>query len=334
MADVGRRHPFARGRTPLRKERCTAGARRVRRICFTPALAPGPGLRRHQVDHRNALAGAGGAPRAGENPGESVRIARSGLFRSRRRQQLPVLARRSAGCARPLPAGPPPPGWPHPPPCARPPRAGADRCSRKTRCPARRAAVRPPPARRRGRPRLRPPISVFSGAIQFQSLACRPVTIEPRGCPPKPNGSKLTVEELAARFRGEMIPLTGKFSYFSTLPVAEDDLQASTSTTRSPPFRPPCGRAAAGRHHSRRRTSKKATARSGDAVTLRAPRRSPLSRLFPPRSRRHDRARAGHQGHRGRRLSLPALQRAGGAGGGTLVSRTCRSASSAPSARN
>ena len=37
--------------------------------------------------------------------------------------------------------------------------------------------------------------------------------------------TKLTVEELAARFRGEMIPLTGKFSYFSTLPVAEEDLR-------------------------------------------------------------------------------------------------------------
>jgi hypothetical protein len=37
--------------------------------------------------------------------------------------------------------------------------------------------------------------------------------------------AKLTVEELAARFRSEMIPLTGKFSYFSTLPVAEEDLR-------------------------------------------------------------------------------------------------------------
>jgi hypothetical protein len=36
---------------------------------------------------------------------------------------------------------------------------------------------------------------------------------------------RLTVEELAARFRGEMIPLTGKFSYFTTLPVAEEDLR-------------------------------------------------------------------------------------------------------------
>ena len=36
---------------------------------------------------------------------------------------------------------------------------------------------------------------------------------------------KLTVDELAARFSGEMIPLTAKFSYFSTLPVAEDDLR-------------------------------------------------------------------------------------------------------------
>jgi len=37
--------------------------------------------------------------------------------------------------------------------------------------------------------------------------------------------SKTAVEELAARFRGEMIPLTGKFSYFSTLPMAEEDLR-------------------------------------------------------------------------------------------------------------
>lgn len=37
--------------------------------------------------------------------------------------------------------------------------------------------------------------------------------------------SKLTVEELAARFRGEMIPLTSKFSYFATLPIAEEDLR-------------------------------------------------------------------------------------------------------------
>jgi hypothetical protein len=36
---------------------------------------------------------------------------------------------------------------------------------------------------------------------------------------------RTTVEELAARSRVEMIPLTNKFSYFSTLPVAEDDLR-------------------------------------------------------------------------------------------------------------
>jgi hypothetical protein len=37
--------------------------------------------------------------------------------------------------------------------------------------------------------------------------------------------SRLSVEELATRFRGDMIPLTSRFSYFSTLPVAEDDLR-------------------------------------------------------------------------------------------------------------
>jgi hypothetical protein len=36
---------------------------------------------------------------------------------------------------------------------------------------------------------------------------------------------KLTVEELAARFSGEMIPVTSRFGYFSTLPIAEDDLR-------------------------------------------------------------------------------------------------------------
>jgi len=35
----------------------------------------------------------------------------------------------------------------------------------------------------------------------------------------------MSVEELATRFRGEMIPLTAKFSYFTTLPVAEEDLR-------------------------------------------------------------------------------------------------------------
>jgi len=37
--------------------------------------------------------------------------------------------------------------------------------------------------------------------------------------------SKLTVEELANRFRGEMIPLGGKFAYFTAMPVAEEDLK-------------------------------------------------------------------------------------------------------------
>jgi hypothetical protein len=37
--------------------------------------------------------------------------------------------------------------------------------------------------------------------------------------------SKLSVEELAARFRGELIPLTSKFSYFTTVPIAEEDLR-------------------------------------------------------------------------------------------------------------
>ena len=37
--------------------------------------------------------------------------------------------------------------------------------------------------------------------------------------------SKLTVEEMALRFRAEMVPLGGKFAYFTAMPVAEEDLK-------------------------------------------------------------------------------------------------------------
>jgi hypothetical protein len=37
--------------------------------------------------------------------------------------------------------------------------------------------------------------------------------------------ARLTVDETIARCRGELIPLTGNFSYFATLPVAEEDLR-------------------------------------------------------------------------------------------------------------
>ena len=37
--------------------------------------------------------------------------------------------------------------------------------------------------------------------------------------------SKMPLEELAERFRNSMIPVTSKFSYFATLPIAEDDLR-------------------------------------------------------------------------------------------------------------
>jgi hypothetical protein len=37
--------------------------------------------------------------------------------------------------------------------------------------------------------------------------------------------SKLTVEAAAAQVRGELVPLTSKFSYFTMLPMAEEDLR-------------------------------------------------------------------------------------------------------------
>src|SRR2546422_3613766 len=42
---------------------------------------------------------------------------------------------------------------------------------------------------------------------------------------PEIDHSQLTVEELANRFRGEMIPLGSRFSYFTAMPVAEEDLK-------------------------------------------------------------------------------------------------------------
>ncbi len=72
---------------------------------------------------------------------------------------------------------------------------------------------------------------------------------------------KTTVEELAARFRGEMIPLTSKFSYFSTLPMAEDDLRQYLNdpiAAISPAIVSRCCRQWAS---SWRPTSKRATAR-------------------------------------------------------------------------
>jgi len=43
--------------------------------------------------------------------------------------------------------------------------------------------------------------------------------------PTETDRSKLAVEDLAVRFRGEMIPLGNKFAYFTALPVAEEDLK-------------------------------------------------------------------------------------------------------------
>jgi hypothetical protein len=37
--------------------------------------------------------------------------------------------------------------------------------------------------------------------------------------------SRMTIEDLAVRCRAEMIPLTGKFSYFTIVPMAEEDLR-------------------------------------------------------------------------------------------------------------
>jgi len=43
--------------------------------------------------------------------------------------------------------------------------------------------------------------------------------------PPEADHVSSTVEELAARFHGEMIPVTSRFAYFSMLPIADEDLR-------------------------------------------------------------------------------------------------------------
>src|SRR5215831_1250389 len=43
--------------------------------------------------------------------------------------------------------------------------------------------------------------------------------------PTKTERSRLTVEDLVNRFRGDMVPLGGKFSYFTVMPLADEDLK-------------------------------------------------------------------------------------------------------------
>ena len=112
----------------------------------------------------------------------------------------------------------------------------------KKSVPGRGAAIPRRPARHRDLPKPLRPIPglwAFSSSVSispvedatrpdWQALAGlvrRPVTIEPRRMSIEIEKSKLTVEGLGTRFRGEMIPLTGKFSYFSLLPIAEEDLR-------------------------------------------------------------------------------------------------------------
>jgi len=117
---------------------------------------------------------------------------------------------------------------------------------------------------------------------------------------------KTTVEDLAARFRAEMIPLTSKFSYFSTLPMAEDDLRQylNDPIAAIPPAimeaLPPTGILLAP-------YLEKANGKGADSVSFERPHRNPPDSLLAQRNQRHDRAGVRHQGHRSGRLSLPVL---------------------------
>lgn len=42
---------------------------------------------------------------------------------------------------------------------------------------------------------------------------------------PLPDLTKIPVEEFAGRFRGEFVPVSNRFAYFTALPLAEDDLK-------------------------------------------------------------------------------------------------------------
>ena len=117
---------------------------------------------------------------------------------------------------------------------------------------------------------------------------------------------KLTVEELAARFRGEMIPVTSKFSYFSTLPIAEDDLRQYLNdpiAAISPAILgmlPKMGIILAP-------YLEKGNGKEGDAVTFERP---PEPRYLPCSRRENgdiDHSGPGYQGYRGSGLPLPVL---------------------------
>ena len=58
-----------------------------------------------------------------------------------------------------------------------------------------------------------------------QTIACPYACYNRHGMSSEPEQPRLSIEDLASRFRGNMIPLTGKFSYFTTFPVAEEDLR-------------------------------------------------------------------------------------------------------------
>ena len=120
MADIARRHPVTREKTPPRRGRYREGGQ-PSPAGVHPALPPGPRLRSDQVNHRNTRRGTSRPGRW--KSGESVKTARSGFSVIDGPDRASEIRRRSAGCAPP----------PRP---VRPPRSTASRQWGERRPPA------------------------------------------------------------------------------------------------------------------------------------------------------------------------------------------------------
>ena len=99
---------------------------------------------------------------------------------------------------------------------------------------------------------------------------------------------KMSVEELAARFRGQMIPLTSKFSYFSTTPVAEEDLRQYLNDPIAA-ISPAIVASSCPKWASILAPYlEKGNGKEGDSVTFERPPEAAPDLLLPPRTGRHD----------------------------------------------
>ena len=243
---------------------------------FHAAFPPRPGLRRHQINHRNAL-GRQAARHAQVKIGGIGENRQIRLFRARGGNQPPVFApdarqvahhfeqadHRQAGRIhhRAYTFG-------------AKPRPGAAEALQAGRGPAQLGD------HQRG-------VEIARGfARRYEDFSRHRSKFTPPCCynrfgpwQPKQNGSKLTVDDLAARFRGEMIPLTQQVFLFFHVARRRRRAEAVPELTRSPPFRLPWWRCCRKWASSWRRISSAATARRATPFASSVPPKAAICRI-------------------------------------------------------